>query len=340
MFCTKCGHKLPENAQFCVACGQPVSGASAKPANTPKTPAPTPPQAPAPNAPQPQAPATQAPAPNAPQPQAFRFGAAAVSGEAAYGAIGAAMNAATNALPGPGKVIGAGVKSFFASVGGACKDPKRLIPAVVLAAVWLTLNVLQASGIDPLPTQVVSVLTFAGGGMSGGLLGAVGGIVGKGIFAGAVVALIGLFTRKGGEKRSFGETLKGAFGVDLTTLWGYLAGIGAAMLLYLFISGGATRLGFMGGIAAAFLAARAALSGGFLQKLFGSFTKSKSPSNPSVQGLMRGLSVGFGAAALIGLSNVNLILIIAGSVLLVGGGVMMILQATGVVKRGKGAQAQ
>ncbi len=112
------------------------------------------------------------------------------------------------------------------------------------------------------------------------------------------------------------------------------------MLLYLFISGGATRISFMGGIAAAFLAARAALNNGFLKNLLGSFTKSKSPSNPNVQGLMRGLSVGFGAAALIGLSNVNLILVITGSVLLLGGIVMMVLQATGVFKLRKGAKVQ
>ena len=47
----------------------------------------------------------------------------------------------------------------------------------------------------------------------------------------------------------------------------------------------------------------------------------------------------FAAAALIGLSGVHLILIIAGSVLVVGGAVMMILQATGVVRLGKGAKA-
>ena len=273
--------------------------------------------------------------------QAFRFSALNVSGEAAYGAIGnTAMSAVSNAIPGPGKLIGTSVKQFFTSIGAAFKDPKRLIPAITLAVVWLTLNILQACGINPIPAQILSFLTFSNGGMSGGVIGAIGGILGKGIFAGALVSLIGLFTRKGGAKLSFGETLKGAFGISLDTLWAYLTGIGAAMLLYLFISGGATRISFMGGIAAAFLSARAALSGGFLQKLFGSFTNSKSPSNPNVSGIIRGLSVGFATSAFIGLSNINLILIITGSVLLVGGIVMMILQATGVVKLGKGASVQ
>ena len=327
MFCPKCGNKLPGDAKFCDKCGNPVGSVPNNQSVNIQIP--------------PQTPPVQSTVKRAPEPQAFRFSAPSVSGEAVYGTIGnAAMSAVSNAIPGPGKVIGTSVKQFFTSIGAAFKDPKRLIPAFVLAVVWLVLNILQSCGINPVPTRILSFLTFANGGMSGGVIGAIGGILGKGIFAGALVSLIGLFTRKGGAKRSFGETLKGAFGVSLDTLWAYLTGIGAAMLLYLFISGGATRISFMGGVAAAFLAARAALNNGFLKNLLGSLTKRKSPSDPNVQGLIRGLSVGFGAAALIGLANINLILIITGSVLLVGGIVMMILQATGVVRLGKGAQAQ
>jgi hypothetical protein len=330
MFCQKCGNRLPDDARFCDKCGNPADCVPEKQPLSNQTAVQTPPLT-----------AQNVTTQNVQAPQAFRYKASSVSGETAYAAAeNSAAGAALNALPGPGKFIGTAIKKFFTSIGSAFRDPKRLIPAFVLAIVWLTLNILQAFGINPIPAKILSFLTFGSGGMSGGFLGAVGGVIGKGIFAGALVSLIGLLTRKGGAKRSFGETIKGAFGVSLDTLWAYLTGNGAAMLLYLFISGGATRISFMGGIAAAFLAARAALNNGFLKNLLGSFTKSKSPSNPSVQGLIRGLSVGFGAAALIGLSNVNLILVITGSVLLVGGIVMMILQATGVFKLRKGAKVQ
>ena len=324
MFCPKCGNKLQDNAKFCDKCGNPVGSVPNNQSVNNQTPAQTPLM---------KSTAQNASAQTASEPQAFRFSALNVSGEAAYGAIGnTAMSAVSNAIPGPGKLIGTSVKQFFTSIGAAFKDPKRLIPAFVLAVVWLTLNILQACGINPIPTKILSFLTFSNGGMSGGVIGAIGGILGKGIFAGALVSLIGLFTRKNtSTKRSFKDTFSSAFGISLDTLWAYLTGIGAAMLLYLFISGGATRISFMGGIAAAFLAARAALNNGFLRRLLGSFTKRKSPSSPNVSGLVRGLSVGFAASALIGLSNINLILIITGSVLLVGGIVMMILQATGVV---------
>ena len=263
----------------------------------------------------------------------FRSAAQNASGEAAFGA--AAENL-SGVVPGPAKVLGTTFKSFFSSVGSAFKDPKRLIPAFALAAVWLVLNILQACGINPLPTRILSFLTFANGGMSGGVIGAIGGIIGKGIFAGALTSLIGLFTRKkSGGKRSFKDTFLGAFGVSLQTLFAYLTGIGAAMLLYLFISGGATRISFMGGIAASFLSARAALNNGFLQKLISSITaKGKPKASPNVQGFIRGLSVGFAAAALIGLTGIRLIPLILGLLLVNGGTVLLILQATGVIKTG------
>ena len=323
MFCPKCGRQLPDGAKFCDRCGHAFAAAPKEPSPAPEHQAP---------GPQPQQPA--------PEPKIFNFAASGGAGEAVLGSIGgAATAAAAQAVPGLGRVIGGGFRSFFKSVGSFFKEPKKMIPVFALAGVWLILNILQACGIDPIPTKILSFLTFAKGGTSGGFIGALGGVLGKGLFAGAVVSLIGLFTRgKGGEKRSFGQTFKGAFGVSLDTLWVYLCGIGAAMLVYLFISGGATRVSFMGGAAASFLAARAAMGNGFLKRLVSSITsKGKEKAGPGAAGFIRGLSVGFAAAALIGLSNVNLILIITGSLLTVGGAVMTILQATGVVKIGKGA---
>ncbi len=302
-FCPHCGSKLPEGAKFCGVCGKTTEAVPPTPEFESKK---------------------------------ASFHAPILSGENAFGQVD--VNKSENAHLTPGQVISNSFRSLISSLTAFFKDPIKLIPLIILAVLWLTINILQACGVNFLPINVFSFLSFAEAGMHGGILGALGGIIGKGMFAGAAVSLVRLFTQKNAEKRSFADIIKGAFGVSPNTLWTYLTGIGAAMLLYLFISGGATRISFMGGIAAAFLAARAALNNGFLKNLLGSLTKSKSPSNPNVQGLIRGLSVGFAVSALIGLLNINLILIITGSVLLVGGIVMMILQATGVVKIGKGAQ--
>ena len=339
MICSKCGNKLADNAKFCGKCGAPVEAVPERQAANQTLPVRE--QQDADSAAE--TTTMQEPEPSMPEePQAFRFTAQKLSGETVCGTLGSAAAGAAAGMPGPGKVIGSGIKRLISSLGSVFKEPKKLIPAAALAILWLVLDILKASGVQGKFLQALSFLSFANGGMSGGFFGAIGGLIGKGLFAGALYCLIGVFSRKStGSRRSLKDSLTGVFGVSLDTLWAYLTGVGAAMLLYLFISGGATRLSFMGGIAASFLAARAALSGGFLQQFLGSFAaKGKNIARPNVQGIIRGLSAGFAAAALIGLTGVNLILIITGAVLLVGGAVMMILQAKGVVTLGKGAQAQ
>lgn len=240
----------------------------------------------------------------------------------------------TGKIPGPGKVMGYGFKSLGTSLKRIFKHPLILIPAIILVIVWLVINILQSNGINNTAIKTISFLTFADAGTHGGFIGAVGGVIGKGLFAGAVVAIVNLFKHKNkGEKRSFKEKIAGSFGVKLDTLWAYLFGIGLAMFFFLFISGGATRISFMGGIATTFLAARAALNCGFLQMFIASFvSKGKEKASPGVGGCVRGIATGLLASSFIGLINVNLILIIIGSILVIGGIVMMILQATGAVK--------
>ncbi len=186
-------------------------------------------------------PATQQ-AVNLLQTQAPATGGEFMLGTLQSGFSGAITSAASSlgggAIQGPGATIGAGFKQFFSSVAGGFKNPKMLIPTIVLAVIWLILNILQACGINPLPTQVLSFLTFAEGGMKGGIVGAIGGIIGKGVFAGAVTTLIGMIGRKSvGQKRSFGDIIKGSLGVSMDTLWGYMTGIGTALILYVFMAG-------------------------------------------------------------------------------------------------------
>ena len=61
----------------------------------------------------------------------------------------------------------------------ALKNPKQMIPTVVLGVFWLVLALLGSYGINPLPVRIISFITFAQGGMFGNVLGAIGGILGK-----------------------------------------------------------------------------------------------------------------------------------------------------------------
>ncbi len=326
MKCSKCGNELPENAKFCNKCGQKVEVVSEQTTQEIQ-----------------QEPEQKTEPLKTEDPKTFNCSASATSGEEAVGSLGDEdSNESSGVIPGPGKVIGGTFKSFFSSIGSTFKDPKKLIPAIVLAVIWLTLNILQACGINPIPTQILSFLTFANGGMSGGFFGAIGGIIGKGLFVGAIGSIIRLITNKNKSgKRSLAESLKGSLGFTLDALGAYIMGAGIAFFLFLFISGGATRISFLGGLAAAFLAGRSALTNGFLTRLLTSFiSKGKTKPSPVPQGIVKGLASGLALASLLGLININLILIILGSVLINAGVVIMILQLTGVIKMGKEEKAK
>lgn len=335
-FCKYCGSPLKEGARFCAVCGNQTAEIQSEPPEKAQTAMP--------NIGEKAVQATKTAAKAAASRAVGSFAgqlAPSGCGEAVLGAFGNPAGAAASLIPGVGTVLAGSIKRFFASVKSAFKNPKKLIVPLILAVVWLVLDVLQALNIDILPTRVLSFLTFAKGGLYGGVSGIIGGIVGKGIFAGALMTLISSLTRKNkGQKRSLGDTFSGIFGVSLDSLWGYLTGIGAALLLYLFVSGGMLQSGFTAGIAAAYLCAKASLNRGFLQNLIGSFTaKGKAALNPGAAGVIKGLTVGFAGATMIGQLKIRLILIIPGTILLIGGIVMMILQKTGVIKSKKEAKA-
>ncbi len=272
---------------------------------------------------------------------------------------------AASAVTGFGQLISGGFKNLFRNIGSIFKEPKKLIPLIAVVTVWLIINIMNGAGFNPLPVKALSFLTFASGGTTGGILGFLGGLFGKAAFAGALVSLIGMIGKKKTaadgtkEKRSFGDTLKKSFGVNLSTLFPYLTGIGVALLAFLFISGGNTRMAFMAGTSCSYLTARSVLNNGLLKKLLLSVFAKKSKSADNIQkdgsensktissrsrnlieGFMRGTAAGFAASSVIGLTGIKLIPVILGSLLIVGGGVMLILQATGAVKFGKEAEAK
>ena len=324
MYCRSCGKELPQNALFCGYCGAHVS-VKTEPA-----------AAPAPKKPEP---AAAAAAPTKPESaaaapaQPFRFRASGQSGELALGLEEAFDFGPSSNEKGVFSLIGGKLKSVFASFLALFREPKRLIPALILAFVWLVLDILKASGVEHGTLRAASFLTFANGGMEGGLLGFLGGLLGKGLCAGALSFLIGLFSKaRGGEKRSLADTLRGGFGFQKDSLWSWLAGIGAGLLLFLFFSGGAVRSAFMAGAAAAYLAARSALQKGLLKQILSSAApKSRGAGGPRAAGLISGLALGFATAALLSLTDQWLVLLIPGGILLLGGAVMMILQAAGVL---------
>lgn len=273
----------------------------------------------------------------------FRFRAPNVKGEAVLGELKRAAASNAEGL-GPGQVIISSFKSFFTSLVAFVKNPLVLIPSLLftlaLPAFWMLLNILQANGINPWPLKFLSFLSCANGGMSGGIFGGFGGIIGKGVFVAGIVTLISLiFRKKGSTKRSFGEILKGSFGVSRETLGVYFTGIGIAFLLYLFITGGATRISALCGIAAMIITATSALNNGFTVRFINSLTaKGKHSTGQAGAGLMRGFTVGYAVSAILGfITGTRIIPVILAIHFLIAGAVFIILQITGVIKPKKGA---
>ncbi|MBQ4290275.1 MAG: hypothetical protein II719_03685 [Clostridia bacterium] len=234
----------------------------------------------------------------------------------------------------PLRVIGEGFKTLAGNVVASFKNPASLIPAGVIALLWVVLTVLVALGVRSAPTDVLSFLSFAGAGTGGGIVKTIGGILGKGVFVAAVYRVIGLFRKKEkGEKHTLGETLRGAFGFSLSDLWSWTLGLGFGLIGLAFLSGGLQRFSIVGGIAAAFLAARSALNGGFLTRLTGSFSKLLGGRGDG-GGFVRGLAAGFAAGGLFSLLGIPVAVMIAGAVLIAGSIVMKVLARFGVAVPG------
>jgi hypothetical protein len=181
------------------------------------------------------------------------------------------------------------------------KNPKQLIPMLALGTFWLVLSLLPALGINPLPVQLLSFLTFAQGGMYGGVLGAVGGVLGKAVFAYFVSALLlPLFSGKnpfkgmGGGFKAFFSGLAVQSGSAVAQL---LMGVGLALILYNFFTGNAGLINSMAGVVGFILALKALLSkGGFIWGLLitvtNKLTKGRTPSQEVVRHAVSGYAAG------------------------------------------------
>ena len=312
--CAECGAELKATSKFCPACGKPVVD---RPAET--------------------AVQTVKHDTEVPKEQINRgiktiaqavertmFSAPDTPGEFVLGSV--------RMLPSPETVISGGFKNLLSSFKNFFKTPKSFIPTLAISAVWLILYILKACNISLPLSQFINTITLYGSGMSTNPLYFIGGMVGKGVFASAIVSLVyTLSGKRSNSKRGLGETLKGSFGFTIDTIWSYILGVGLALFLFIFMSGYVSYTDVMGGVAASFLFAKSALSGGFLTRLLSSFEAKSSVK--ALKGIPCGMAAGSAlGSALCFIPYCNRWLWIVGLVITLGGAVMLILQKTGVIK--------
>lgn len=203
---------------------------------------------------------------------------------------------AAGAVP---EIFETGTPGFSVFFRQYLKNPRQLMPILVLALLWLILSLLPALGINPLPVKILSFLTFAQGGMYVGIWGAVGGIVGKAVFAYFVSALImPLFSDKNPFKGMRLKSLASGLALQGASAAAELViGAGLALVVFNFFTGNAGPVNSMIGITGLLLALKALLSkGDFLRGLLLSaankLSRGKTPSPVSVNRVLAGYGAG------------------------------------------------
>ena len=214
------------------------------------------------------------------------FGAAAK----VYGPLGGIFR-------GIGSLLGGALKIFV--------RPGALIGTALLAGIWIALAFFRDSGSEVV--KALSFLTYADGGVDRGILGGVGGTLGKGTVA---AALVSLFT--GGLGKAFKGI--GALFVghgERRGFFSFLLGLLAGAAVYLAFAGTfAPEDGIMAGIAGALLSLEALGGGqGKLYALAESLTSKaeggvRTARRGKIDGLLTGLTLGFAAAAALAGSGV------------------------------------
>ncbi len=209
--------------------------------------------------------------------------------------------------------VGQYLKNTFNQGLQVFKHPLKLLPTIVIGIVWIVLGFLSAAMQPfPWPLKIASFLSYAEGGLFGGVLGAVGGIAGKVVMAVFINSLIlPLFEKKlpfvgvaGGIKGMFTsmskDTAKGIAPL--------LKGLGFALLIYVFFNINQGRQNsIVGVVALVLLLQNIGNQGGFLFGLLfslaNSMSKGRVPQYINITRLLTGMTLGFTLA--VGLSIIG-----------------------------------
>lgn len=243
---------------------------------------------------------------------------------------------------GPLQVIIQAVGDLFGKIKGAFKEKKRIVPIIMITLIWLVLILLPMLGIDSGIFRFLSFLTFAQGGMSGGILGLVGGIIGKGVFAYFIFSIVIPLISGKNPLKGIGGTFKELFSQFSIKSSGQVAGLllgaGAALVAYNFFVGSASLQNSMVGAAAFFVALRTFSSRtGFVRRLVSSvstkFSGGKRADLSFVNRFGAGLSTGFALAVPLSALPGGALPYLCGAVCAVVGAVLIF------IARGSGKEA-
>ena len=285
-FCNKCGAPLAEDGRFCERCGAPaaqtVPTASVNARQTP------PKSRSAASAFEESVRMTQGP-------HAAAVRAVGTTEERTFGPSGWIKGTAATLFGELGNLLAGFFKLFT--------KPKALLFTVAISALWIWLNHMRLlEGLEGV-TDILSKITYAGGGTNGSVIQIIGGTLGKGIVGAGLCSI--LYGGIGKMIRGIGNIFtEPGFHVGAAIL-----GFGCAALAYQFTAGFAGAGGFMVGVAGAMMAFEAlSMREGFLVNLAASFSSRKVTNGRTTgkrllpgryKGFLTGAALGFAAWAVL-----------------------------------------
>lgn len=195
----------------------------------------------------------------------------------------------------PFKYLCAHIKASVKGIGSVFKNVRVVIALAVMAVIWILFSLLPLFGINPLPVQILSILTFSQGGLYNGVHGALGGIVGKILFAYLAMPLLTGQNPFRGVPAGF-KKIPVAVGKSVPPGL-FFIGLGIAPILYNFMAGSASLMKIMAAFAGFLLCIRAmgAREGflrGFVSSVLDAYTR-RSGVPPYNESVLAGLAAGF-----------------------------------------------
>jgi|GEM_PF-1492540 len=164
------------------------------------------------------------------------------------------------------------LKGAVKGIAELVKRPFALLPTLVIIVLQMALSFIKIGAPWNRMVTVLSFLTFAQGGMYGGVIGAAGGVIGRGIYTWAIGSLVAALFNSG-KKSPKTPALKGN---SHGTIPFIILGSGLGLFAYNFLTGDASIENALIGVTCAAACFRAAKRGqGYLTGLVSSFTGGK-----------------------------------------------------------------
>lgn len=213
-------------------------------------------------------------------------------------------------------------------VKGLLRNPKKLLPTIILSIVWMLFSIMSAMGANIPILRFLYTLTYSNGGMFGGFFGAVGGIFGKAVFATVVNTLVlSLFAKKNPFANAV-KSVKGIFGKaafsGLSAISPFLTGAGSGLLLYwLFnitsspVNCAVAVVGAVGAFSA--IGKKNGIITSLVYTVAGKLTKGRFPSQVTVNRTITGFSAGFALGLPLTFVRFGWLLFLIGAIILAAG---------------------